>query len=481
MNLRFVVRVAAGLFALAMIAVPAQALAGKGKSKSDKPLVVCKHGCKYKTIQSAVDKAKKGAKIYVLKGTYVEGVVVEGKKFNGLSIQGMVEKTKKTKSGKKKTTYKKAKPQKVVLEGTNAKTPDGSSANNGIEGIDVNDLTVKNMTAQNYGANGFFVHDSNTADSKITCNDYLFKNDVADFNRSYGFYAFGCAGGRFTKSTGFGHGDSAFYIGASPPQEDPNWTRIDHVDAYMNVLGYSGTNSRYVTIEDSNWFNNGVGIVPNTLDSEPFEPNADGVIKNNDIYWNNFNYFLPTSPVKTVSDGLGEVDGATIQYPTGAGVVLLGSDGWKIQNNNIFGNQKWGVAVISDPFNEGDDAISSHNQVTDNQMGRSGTDTNAVDFFNQGSGVGNCFSGNTSSTFDNVSETPAVPDAQLYPPCPTTDAVNPGQTGTSLGNLGQVTALIEYVTTTPADNQECKWTKHAHPSPYEGNEPLVITPGPTCP
>ena len=33
-------------------------------------------------------------------------------------------------------------------------------------------------------------------------------------------------------------------------------------------------------------------------------------------------------------------------------------------------------------------------------MGRNGTDTNAVDFFNDGSGSGNCFSGNSSSTFD---------------------------------------------------------------------------------
>ena len=33
-------------------------------------------------------------------------------------------------------------------------------------------------------------------------------------------------------------------------------------------------------------------------------------------------------------------------------------------------------------------------------MGRGGTDTNAVDFFSDGSGSGNCYSGNVSSTFD---------------------------------------------------------------------------------
>ena len=50
-------------------------------------------------------------------------------------------------------------------------------------------------------------------------------------------------------------------------------------------------------------------------------------------------------------------------------------------------------------------------------MGRDGTDTNQFDFFNDGSGKGNCFAGNTSSTFD------LTPDAQhpqsfLYPSCP---------------------------------------------------------------
>ncbi len=144
------------------------------------------------------------------------------------------------------------------------------------------------------------------------------------------------------------------------------------------MLGFSGTNSRYLLIEDSNWFNNGVGLVPNTLDSEPFEPSADSVIRNNDIYWNNFNYFLPNSRVATVSDGLGEVEGfGTIQYPTGVGVVLFGSDGWTVESNNIFGNWKFGVSLASDPTNKGDNAVTNHSTITNNQMGKGGADLNA--------------------------------------------------------------------------------------------------------
>lgn len=132
MNRRLVIRFATALLALAMLAVPAQALAkGKGSSK---PLVVCKHGCKYKTVQSAADKVKKGGTINVLPGKYVEGVQLEGHGKDDVVIQGMVEKkTKNKKTGKVKITYKKADPAKVILEGKNAKIADGSTANNGIE------------------------------------------------------------------------------------------------------------------------------------------------------------------------------------------------------------------------------------------------------------------------------------------------------------------------------------------------------------
>ena len=60
MNRRLVVRIVTAFLAVAMLAVPASALAGKngGGKKKDKALVVCKHGCKYRTIQKAVDKAE---------------------------------------------------------------------------------------------------------------------------------------------------------------------------------------------------------------------------------------------------------------------------------------------------------------------------------------------------------------------------------------------------------------------------------------
>jgi hypothetical protein len=434
----------------ALAALPAVASAAKGGEK----VVVCKHGCDYRTIQDAVDHTGKNATIDVKPGKYVEGVIVKGHKHDGLTIQG---------------TKKNAK--KVILEGKNAKDDQGNLAQNAIEGINVDGLRMLNMWGRNYAANGFFIRGT----KKGQCVDYLMKNLRASFNRAYGLFAFGCIGGRMTKSIGYGHGDSAFYVGATPAQKKPKTTSLDHLEGYENVLGYSGTNSKYIDIHDSDFYNNGIGVVPNTLDSEPYEPSGQSKIHDNNIFWNNFNYVAPGSPVKTVSSGLGTLGDLTIQFPIGVGVFVLGSDGWTIENNQIFGNFRWGVAESSDPFNEGDNAISRNNQVINNAMGRGGTDTNAFDFFVDGSGSGNCFSGNNSSTFDLAA---GASQGFVYPTCPAPAPPASG-TGTSTGEANQFAKLVNVVLTNPPEKQECQWTKHPHP-PFEDFQPLDIG-GVTCP
>ena len=88
-------------------------------------------------------------------------------------------------------------------------------------------LTVKNMTAQNYATNGFFYHD---------CKNYTMTNLRAKFNRSYGLYAFECKGGEMSKSKAWGHGDSGYYVGASPIQEkNPKKNVLKKLDDYTEL------------------------------------------------------------------------------------------------------------------------------------------------------------------------------------------------------------------------------------------------------
>jgi hypothetical protein len=424
------IRRLAGAGAMLVAACLVLAVGAQAKSKT---LTVCKHGCLYSTIQGAVNHSGKNATIQVKPGKYIEGVIVSGHKHDGLRIIGM------TKN-----------PAKVLIEGKNAKGP-GGAAQNGIAGDGVNNLVLENMKAEHFAANGFYVNH---------CSNYLFKNLIAGFEHAYGLFAFRCVGGRMTRSTGYGNGDSAFYVGGTPFESKPVETFIDHDIAYENILGYSGTNSKYVTIENGQFYNNGTGIAPNTLVSEPDQPTEDGVIKNNLVFWNNFDYYRKTSPVKTVSSGVGPI---RIQYPVGVGVLIFGGTGWVIKDNSIFGNFLIGATTVSDPTNSTNKAINNDNQFIDNNMGAAFNDTNGTDFFNDGSGRGSCFANNGAVTLYSAAD---APDSQLYPTCPATTG-----SGTTTGDPDQLKVIAGIVSQTTG--QESFWHVHPHPArpgvkPFEG-------------
>lgn len=494
---------------LALTGLAAPALAkGGGKKPQEKVFEVCKHGCKYPTIQKAVNaagsfkfkqaKAKTKVVVAVKPGKYVEGVVVDGtakkKSFDDLTIEG-------TKKDRKKT----------VLEGKNAKGELGA-AQNGIEAISVDGLVLKNMWARNYQSNGFFIHAS--SEEGQHCDGYTMDNLLASDNRSYGLFAKNCFGGKMVNSAGYHQGDSAFYVGETPCnsknwtnhgvvpapkpcQRKPKWTLLKNDRSYENVLGYSGTNSKYVKIVESAFYNNGAGIVPNTLDSEGFEPNGWNVFERNDVFWNNYNYFLSASKFHTVSGGLGQLAGATVNYPTGVGIVLYGGDENIVRDNNVFGNYKWGIASFSGPgevfvANVGDDAKNINNEIVENTMGREGADPNGeYDFWNDATGAGNCWGGNSPAA-SFAPGNGSTPLGTIYPACPQPKVLTDQAKSLNISaglqiNLGDESdpkTILGYAGSTPAQNQQCTWVRRvaAHP-PFEKFKPVEIAAQPgelTC-
>ena len=420
----------------ALAATTSLGLAVAAQAKAPQTLTVCKHGCRYSTIQSAVNASGKNATINVMPGKYVEGVIISGHKHDGVHIIGQ------TKN-----------PAKVLIEGKNAKGP-GGAAQNGIEGDGVNNVVFENMKAQHFAADGFYVNQ---------CKGYLFKNLVGAFEHAYGLFSFRCVGGRMTQSVGYGNGDSAFYIGGTPFQKHPVWSSVDADTGYENVLGYSGTNSKYVVIRNSQFYNNGAGVVPNTLTSEPDQPADTGIIEDNQIFWNNFDYYRTTSPVQTVSGGVGT---KRASYPIGAGVILFGTTNWTVKHNSIFGNFLWGVGSFSDPTNNTGKALNTGNHIENNKMGAAFRDANGFDFFNDGSGKGTCFQNNGSGVTLDV-EGSAVA-SEIYPTCPTSNG-----TGTTTANSDQFGKLAAIVLADPPTKQESYWHVHTHPAragvkPFEG-------------
>jgi hypothetical protein len=215
---------------------------------------------------------------------------------------------------------------------------------------------------------------------------------------------------------------------------------------------------RYVTIKDSDFYNNGVGVVPNTLASEKFPPPEDNVISHNRVFWNNFNYFLG-APFKLKPGATGE-----IAYPVGTGILLYGSRNTRVEDNQVFGHYLAGFGEIPvltldttkdctpDVQCQGDPTVLVGNQVKSNRFGLAGSDLNARDMVYDGSGSGNCFESNTTPS-------PNVPaDGKTFVTC-------------GSAQVKDDNALAEPLTWTLDPDHEKYWIKHPHKA-IKGIKPL---------
>jgi Right handed beta helix region len=207
---------------------------------------------------------------------------------------------------------------------------------------------------------------------------------------------------------------------------------------------------RYVTITNSRFYNNAAGIIPNALDSEKFPPAEDNIIRDNEIFWNNFN-FHRGAPFKIREDGTAAL------APVGTGVLLLAGRRNIVENNKIYGNWSIGVALIEGILLQKNlqavDLVG--NEVRGNQFGLDGTDLNGRELAYDGNGSGNCFGANTG-----VSVTiPA--DGSTLTPCPFA-GTNPFSQAAKEEMLGMA-----------GEASVAKWIRHPH-ADKPGFEPLEL-------
>lgn len=208
-------------------------------------------------------------------------------------------------------------------------------------GIDVTGpdrVVVENLTAHNYSAHGVFFYHSK---------GYWARYITAYNMGLYGVYAFDSRCGQIDHSYGSGSADAAFYVGECYPCD----AVITNVEAVENGLGYSGTNAGgNLTLRDSIWVGNGMGIVPNSLDGEDRPPQRGLIIKNN-VISNNNGINTPAHGIQANFYGVGialaggngnQVYGNTIENNAIAGVVIapLPDDNlWIAGGNTIWGNK----------------------------------------------------------------------------------------------------------------------------------------------
>jgi hypothetical protein len=425
------IRNVVGIAVVAAMAVPAGAAAGQYPPPSNPgavqkapkgpfhTLTVCKKGCKYRTIQSAVDKAKAGDTVKVKSGTYREGVSIIGSKKRYLKLVG----------------NPKA-PSKVIIDSARGK---GTPRQNCVAVRDADQVTINGFTARHYNGNGFFV---------LNANGYKLTHLNATLGGVYGIYAFNSIGGEMSDSQASYNNDAGFYIGQTPPQTKPKRSLVTRVRSFGNVLGFSGTNMRYVTITKSQWFNNGTGIVPNALDSEKYAPPEDNVITDNDIFWNNFNYYAG-APFKLRKSSVG------VPFPVGVGVLLFGGRRTEVSANRVYGNYLAGAGALKQILlKQADAADLVGNKVHDNAFGLGGADLNGRDLVYDGSGSDNCFGPNTG-----VAVTLPANGSTLAP-CPFAGA-----------NAFEGPAQLEALGWAGDATHEANWIKHPH-APKAGFTPL---------
>jgi hypothetical protein len=415
-------RIAAFAVALGSLAFAAPAMAAKYPPAKDPPgvqkapkgphhtLKVGKHA-RFHTIQAAVKAAKAGDTIRVEHGTYRGQVKISDAKKRYLQIIGDVRH-----------------PEKVIVE---LKGQHGAKAQNGFFILGADQVRIAGFQAQHYKANGFFA---------LNVRGYKFDHDIAKWGGTYGLYAFNSYGGVMANDVGAWNNDAGFYIGQTPKQTKPTRSIIRSVKAYGNVIGWSGTNMRYVTITKSQFWNNGVGIVPNAEDGEKYPPAEDNVISGNDVFWNNFNYYLG-APFKLEGTSVGNVP-----YPVGVGILLYGGHGNTVSGNRVYGNWLVGIGGIQ-AITLKEPALQTlvGNRVTGNALGLGGTDLNGYDLAYDGDGSDNCFSANTGVT----SMMPA--DGSTFAACPFSGA-------NAFNSSAQSTAFSWAVN----PDHEAAWIRHPH-------------------
>ena len=295
-----------------------------------------------KTIQAAVDHAKRGDLVLVSPGVYRESVTVTT---DGVVIRGVDR-------------------NRTILDGQFRRE-------NGVFVVGADGVAVENMTARNYTENGFFWNG---------VLGYRGSYLTAYRNGDYGIYAYDSQYGQFDHSYASGSPDSGFYIG----QCNPCHAVITDVVSEYNELGYSGTNaSGDLLIVNSVWSRNRTGIVPNSLDVEELPPQGHATIAGNDVSNN------------------GDPDAARIKTSEfdavfGGGIVPVGSVGDVVTKNRVMDNVRIGIALAPNPGLEQNVYPSTDNQVTDNVVQGSGmADLAAV---LPTADDRNCFAGNTFGT-----------------------------------------------------------------------------------
>jgi hypothetical protein len=334
------------------------------------------HAGTYRTIQSAVNAARRGDWILVAPGDYHENDDMTGPASpkvasggfgglyitkSGIHVRGMNRSSVIVDGTKAGATACSASPNQQTYgrAGTGGK-PDGR---NGIvvwkaDGVSIDNLTVCNFMAGT-GASGNEIWWNGGGSGKIGLQGYSGSYLTATSSylgtertaAQYGIFSSNASGpATWTDVYASNFNDSGMYVGACLQLCA---ITIDHARMEFNALGYSGTNSGgAIVIEHSEFDHNQDGLDTNTqIGADPPAPqngacpdDAISAITHTHSCW----VFMHNS-VHDNNDPDVPAAGSASAGPLGTGMTIAGGRNDTVTANTFAGNGAWGVLVVPYP------------------------------------------------------------------------------------------------------------------------------------
>jgi hypothetical protein len=317
-------------------------------------------------------------------------------------------------------------------------------------------IHLRNFTVEYSDFNNIYI---------LETNGFAMHRIKSMYSREYGFLSFTSDHGLYDRLEALGSGDSGIYPGSGPEGHCERYgIEIRNVNSHHNTIGYSGTAGNGVWMHDSRLHHNSTGMTTDSFASgHPGMPQDCAKWENNQIYSNNEDYFNDERDAYCKNTPIPRRDPTivcpTFQVPVGTGALIGGGNRDIVRNNVVYDNWRRGLqlffvpAVFRDEPEAGIDT-SFNNHFTGNTMGVSPAGKrmpNGVDFWWDEQGQGNCWDGNKTAKGFSVTSDPMRP---LLPECP-----DPVPT-TRPGNLAKLAPEAACVTWDPDTNPNppgCAW------------------------
>jgi cytochrome c peroxidase len=321
------------------------------------------------SIQAALDRCVPGDTIEIRPGAYNETLLVD---VDNITIRGLKENDRRP-----------------VLDGQNKLTDAVITSSH--------NFTIENLVIKDYANNGVTVHGGLNA----TFRDLEIHNAGL-----YGVYPVECRGVLVERVLATDIKDAAIYVGQSRD------IIVRDCEVYSNVTGIEIENSVHALVENNYAHDNTGGILVFLLPNNPSKVGSDTSVRMNRIINNNhLNFGDPTSTVGKVQPG--------------TGLLIMAADRTTVTENEIRGNDSFGVAVVGlaiafpkgKTFDVG--AIPEGNRIFNNKLSENGRNPGEmvkqlgamnVDILWDGSGWDNSFEQSGVKKFPAMLPTNNWPD-----------------------------------------------------------------------